>query len=129
MRRHRIVTFQRNFANPVMLRFGRYLPGQLVLETVGRISGQPRLTPLGGRRDGSTVWIVSEFGLRSNYVRNIEANPDVRVRIGRTWHTGLASILPDDDARERLRQLPRYNSLLVRAVGSDLLTVRIELSS
>lgn len=111
-----------------MLRLGRYLPGQLVLETVGRISGQPRLTPVGGRREGTTVWIVSEFGRGSNYVRNIEANPDVRVRIGRTWHTGVAAILPDDDARERLRRLPWYNSLVVRAVGSDLLTVRIELS-
>ena len=129
MRRHRIVGFQRKFANPVMLRLGRYLPGQLVLETVGRTSGLPRLTPVGGRHDGTTVWIVSEFGRRSNYVRNIEANPHVRVRISRTWHTGVASVLPDDDARERLRHLPWYNSLVVRAVGSDLLTVRIELSS
>lgn len=128
MRRDRVVPFQRRL-NPVMLRLCRYLPGQLALETIGRTSGRPRLTPLGGRRDGTTVWIVSEFGRGSNYVRNIEANPNVRVRIGRTWHTGLASILPDDDARERLRHLPRYNSLVVRAVGSDLLTVQIELSA
>lgn len=112
-----------------MRRLAPYVPGQIVLETVGRTSGQPRLTPLGGRRDGHTVWIVSEFGRASNYVRNIEANPDVRVQLGRTWHAGVATILDDDDATARLRQLPRYNSLVVRLVGSDLLTVRIDLSS
>lgn len=112
-----------------MRRLAPYLPGQIVLETLGRTSGKPRLTPLGGGLDGSTVWIVSEFGRASNYVRNIEANPRVRVQLGKTWHAGVATILDDDDATARLRHLPRYNGLAVRLVGSDLLTIRIDLSS
>jgi hypothetical protein len=34
--------------------------------------------------------------------------------------------VPDDDVRERLRGLPGVNSALVRLMGSDLLTIRID---
>ncbi|MFI1165794.1 nitroreductase/quinone reductase family protein [Streptomyces sp. NPDC020801] len=122
--KHRVVTsFQRWVANPVT----RRLPFQTVLETTGRTSGLPRRTPVGGRRVGGSFWLVSEFGERSQYVRNIQADPRVRVRIGGRWHTGTAHPLPDDDAVARLRALPRYNSAAVRALGTDLLTVRVDL--
>ncbi|MFG2370941.1 nitroreductase/quinone reductase family protein [Streptomyces sp. NPDC048504] len=105
----------------------RHLPTQTVLETTGRVSGQPRRTPLGGRRVGDTFWLVSEFGELSQYVRNIKANPQVRVRIMGRWHTGTAHLLPDDDPQARLRSLPRFNSVAVKAMGSSLLTVRVDL--
>lgn len=114
--------FQRRI-NPVL----RRLPLQTVLETTGRVSGLPRQTPVGGRRVGDSFWLVSEFGDRSQYVRNIRANPRVRVRIGGRWHTGTAHLLPDDDPVARLRALPRLNSTAVRALGTDLLTVRVDL--
>ncbi|MFD4560247.1 nitroreductase/quinone reductase family protein [Streptomyces sp. NPDC058469] len=105
----------------------RHLPTQTVLETTGRVSGEPRRTPLGGRRVGDTFWLVSEFGELSQYVRNIKANPEVRVRIMGRWHTGTAHLLPDDDPQTRLRTLPRFNSTAVKAMGSSLLTVRVDL--
>ncbi|MCX4812969.1 nitroreductase family deazaflavin-dependent oxidoreductase [Streptomyces sp. NBC_01239] len=105
----------------------RHLPTQTVLETTGRVSGKPRRTPLGGRRVGTTFWLVSEFGELSHYVRNIKADPEVRVRIMGRWHTGTAHLLPDDDPRARLRTLPRFNSSAVKAMGSNLLTVRVDL--
>ncbi|MEV0294645.1 nitroreductase family deazaflavin-dependent oxidoreductase [Nocardia sp. NPDC050710] len=121
---HRLVTtFQRRIGNPIL----RRLPSQQLLETVGRVSGQPRVTPIGGRRVGAQFWLVSEFGERSQYVRNIKANNRVRVRLRGHWHTGTAHLLPDDDPRARLRELPRANSAAVRAVGTDLLTIRIDL--
>ncbi|WP_256640652.1 nitroreductase/quinone reductase family protein [Streptomyces murinus] len=123
-RKHRIVTnFQRRL-NPVL----RRLPLQTVLETTGRVSGVPRRTPVGGRRVGASFWLVSEFGHRSQYVRNIEADPRVRVRIAGRWHHGTAHLLPDDDPRARLRGLPRLNSTAVRALGTDLLTIRVDLT-
>ncbi|MFF4756255.1 nitroreductase/quinone reductase family protein [Streptomyces sp. NPDC002514] len=123
--KHRIVTrFQRHLANPLT----RRLPLQTVLETTGRTSGLPRRTPLGGRRVGDSFWLVSEFGLKSQYVRNIQADPRVRVRIRGRWHTGTAYLLPDDDALARLRRLPLLNSTAVRAFGTDLLTVRVDLT-
>ncbi|PKW09308.1 deazaflavin-dependent oxidoreductase, nitroreductase family [Streptomyces sp. 1222.5] len=124
-RKHRIVTrFQRYLANPV----NRRLPFQTLLETTGRTSGLPRRTPVGGRRVGDSFWLVSEFGPKSQYVRNIQADPEVRVRIAGRWHRGTAHLLPEDDARARLRALPRFNSAAVRAFGTDLLTVRVDLA-
>ncbi|MET9679825.1 nitroreductase/quinone reductase family protein [Streptomyces coeruleorubidus] len=116
-------SFQRR-VNPLI----RRLPLQSVLETKGRVSGLPRRTPVGGRRVGDSFWLVSEFGERSQYVRNIKADPRVRVRIRGRWHTGTAHLLPDDDPVARLRRLPRVNGLGVRAFGTDLLTVRVDLA-
>ncbi|MEV2218126.1 nitroreductase/quinone reductase family protein [Streptomyces sp. NPDC050997] len=118
-----VAAFQRHVGNPVL----RRLPIQALLETTGRTSGLPRRTPVGGRRVGNSFWLVSEFGERSQYVRNIKANPRVRVRTRGRWHTGTAHLLPDDDPIARLRTLPRYNSAAVRVLGSGLLTVRVDL--
>jgi deazaflavin-dependent oxidoreductase (nitroreductase family) len=126
--KQRLVTgFQRRVLNPVARPAARLLPGYAVIETIGRSSGLPRQTPVGGRREGSTFWLVSEFGHRSNYIRNIAANPRVRLRLGHQWYAGSASLLEDDDPRARLRKLGTLNSLMVRAVGQELLTVRIDL--
>lgn len=123
-RKYRAVSgFQRRIGNPLL----RRLPFQTLLETTGRTSGLPRPTPVGGRRVEGSFWLVSEFGERSQYIRNIKADPRVRVRLRGRWHTGTAHLLPDDDPIARLRGLPRMNSTAVRAMGSGLLTVRVDL--
>ncbi|KOG36972.1 nitroreductase family deazaflavin-dependent oxidoreductase [Streptomyces resistomycificus] len=121
-RKYRAVTAIQRRINPVL----RRLPTQPVLETTGRTSGLPRRTPVGGRRVGDSFWLVSEFGERSQYVRNIKADPRVRVRIRGRWHEGTAHLLPDDDPVARLRGLPRLNSVGVWVMGSGLLTVRVD---
>jgi deazaflavin-dependent oxidoreductase (nitroreductase family) len=130
--KRRVSTFASNrLLNPLVraaANAGLPLPGIVILETTGRRSGQPRRTPVGKALDGDTLWVIAEHGRRASYVRNIEANPRVRVRIGRDWRTGTARALPDDDPRERQRRLPnRVNSAAVRVMGSDLLTVRVDL--
>ncbi|AQU66012.1 nitroreductase/quinone reductase family protein [Streptomyces niveus] len=123
--KHRVVTtFQRRVANPLSSR----MPGQILLETTGRTSGLPRRTPVGGSRVGQEFWLVSEYGDKSQYVRNILADPRVRVRIKGTWHTGTAHPMPEDDPRARLRKLPTGNSAVVRLMGTNLLTVRVDLA-
>lgn len=116
--------FQRNVANPVM----RRMPFQTLLETTGRTSGVARRTPVGGRRIGDQFWFVSEFGDTSQYVRNIKADPHVRVRLNGRWHRGTAQLLPDDDPHVRMRSLPRFNNVGVRTFGTRLLTVRVDLT-
>src|SRR5215472_11694450 len=123
-KRRRVSFFHRHIANPIT----RWLPTQALLETTGRVSGQPRRTPIGGRLDGTAFWFVSDHGDASNYVRNIKANNRVRVRIRGRWRLGTAALLPDDDPYARLASLPRFNSSMVRALGTDLLTVRIDLN-
>jgi deazaflavin-dependent oxidoreductase (nitroreductase family) len=123
LKRRFVHTAQRLIVNPL----GRRSP-LTMLETVGRKSGQPRRTAVGGKVIGNQFWMVSEHGEHSHYVHNIKANPAVRVRIRGQWRTGTAHLLPDDDAKERLRSLPGINSALVRLMGSDLLTIRVDLS-
>lgn len=136
MDKFRAVTFvQRRLVNPVVravLTRGPGIPGYALLETTGRKSGLPRRTPVGDGLAGDTFWIVSEHGRRSAYVRNIEADPRVRVRVRGRWRSGTAHLLPDDDPRERQRVLgrrlaARINAASVRRLGTDLLTVRIDL--
>jgi deazaflavin-dependent oxidoreductase (nitroreductase family) len=123
LKRRIVRTAQRLIVNPL----GRRSP-LTMLETVGRKSGQPRRTAVGGKVIGNQFWMVSEHGEYSHYVHNIKANSAVRVRIRGQWRTGTAHLLPDDDANERLRSLPGINSALVRLMGSDLLTIRVDLN-
>ena len=55
-------------------------PGDALLETIGRHSGQPRVTPVCDGREGNTFWIVAQHGRSADYVRNLDANPRVRVK-------------------------------------------------
>ena len=109
------------------------VPGTLLLETVGRRSGQPRRTPVTDGLVGDVLWIVAEHGRGASYVRNVEVDPRVRVLAGGRWRTGTARPLPDDDPRRRLRMLasarPRslVNLLTVRLMATDMLTVRVDL--
>ena len=99
-----------------------------ILETTGRRSGLARRTPVGHVVEGDTVWIVAEHGARANYVRNLRANPRIRIKLREGWRSGTAHVLDDDDPRARLRRMGlRLNALVVRLMASDLLTVRIDL--
>jgi deazaflavin-dependent oxidoreductase (nitroreductase family) len=115
--------FQKRVANPLM----RRNPLQTLLETTGRKSGEPRRTPLGGKLVDNQFWFVSEFGEQSQYVRNIKADARVRVRLRGRWRSGTAHLVPDDDPRARLRELPQFNCFGVRTFGTNLLTVRVDL--
>jgi deazaflavin-dependent oxidoreductase (nitroreductase family) len=122
LKRRIVHTVQRRVVNPI----GRRLPVTM-LETLGRKSGLPRRTAVGGAVIDNAFWMVSEHGAHSHYVMNIAANPAVRVRIRGRWRTGTAHLLPDDDPVARLRQLPGLNSGVVRVMGSELLTIRVDL--
>ena len=78
-------------------------------------------------RGTDTFWIVAEMGRKAAYVRNIEADPRVRIRLRRGWRTGTAQIIDADDPRARLRTLSRLNAAGVRAMGSALLVIRVDL--
>jgi deazaflavin-dependent oxidoreductase (nitroreductase family) len=136
-KRRRSTRRNKHVLNPLMrvlLRGGLFPGTYALLETVGRRSGTRRLTPVGCGRDGDTVWLVSEHGMRSDYVRNLAAEPSVRVRLGRRWHTGTAAVLPDDDPLARRVLIDRSNGLMGRLDGAifrsnvtDGMTVRVDL--
>src|SRR5262245_61811944 len=70
--------------------------GTALLETKGRASGEPRVTPVTNGADGARFWIVTEHGLRSDYVRNLLADPHVRVNADGQWRNGLAHVVHED---------------------------------
>src|SRR3954467_5735067 len=104
------------------------LPGWALLETTGRRSGQPRPVPLGDGPRGHAFWIVPEPGWSADYVKNIQADPRVRVKARGRWRSGKAHILVDDDANTRLRWLRRpVNDSMLKLVGTEQLTIRVDL--
>jgi deazaflavin-dependent oxidoreductase (nitroreductase family) len=104
--------------------------GTAVLETIGRKSGVPRRTPVGNGLRGNVFWIVTEHGYGADYVKNIQKDPRVRVRVGRRWYEGVATILPDDDPGERLRMLRRpLNDTMLRLAASEQLVIRVDLEA
>jgi deazaflavin-dependent oxidoreductase (nitroreductase family) len=98
-------------------------------------TGQPRRNPVTNGLVDGVFWIVAEHGRRASYVRNLEANPGVRVRVGKRWLSGTARLVPEDDPRERLRYITsrrpitRLNTTTVRLLQTDLVTVRIDLAN
>ena len=113
--------------NPVVKTVAGYVPWWALMETTGRKTGRPRRNPVGNGLDGDTFWIVAEHGHKAAYVRNIKANPKVRLRVGGRWRDGIAHVLEDDDPRSRQRTLRPFNAAFVRLMGTDLLTVRVDL--
>lgn len=141
--KHQVVHFlQKYLLNPpikFLFAIGVVPPGYALLETIGRKSGKPRRTPVGNGRVGEQFWIVAEHGKKAAYVRNIEGNSRVRLKLRdglwARWYNGTAQLLTDDDPRERQRwlkdRLPSSasNAAAVRFFGTDLLTVRVDLDA
>jgi len=130
-KRRRVRVFQRYVLNPpakAAIWLG-VVPRHALLETTGRVSGKPRRVPVGVSVEGDTVWIVSEHGRGAAYVRNLEAEPSVRLRMGGRWRTGRATIVDDDDPEARLDSGRWFlgHVSTVRRVGTDLTSIRIDL--
>jgi len=131
-RKRKLVTWvQVKLLNPPVRALAAHglAPGVALLETTGRKSGELRRTPVsfGLERGTDTFWIVAEMGRKAAYVRNIESDPRVRIRLRRGWRAGTAHLLDGDDARARLRKLSRLNATAVRTMGTALLVVRVDL--
>ncbi|GAB4586364.1 nitroreductase/quinone reductase family protein [Nocardia sp. IFM 10818] len=137
--------FLRTF-NPLIMALVERLgpPTYAVVETIGRRSGLPRRVPVANGLDGDVFWLIAGLGASAQFVRNIEANPRVRVRarpgklrdgIALRWRTGTATLLPEDDAAARHRSLGRgrpfyqLDGIALRrlAAGGRMLTIRIDL--
>jgi deazaflavin-dependent oxidoreductase (nitroreductase family) len=132
---------QQSVINPVVRlawNLGIPIPGDALLETTGRRTRRPRRTPVCDGLEGRTFWLIAQRGRDADWVRNIEANPRVRVKVSGPhagWRSGTAHILDDDDPRERQRILSqaglarRLCLSTSNAQNTNPLTIRVDLDS
>ncbi|MGH2662136.1 MAG: nitroreductase family deazaflavin-dependent oxidoreductase [Actinomycetota bacterium] len=78
--------------------------------TTGRRSGKPHEIEIWFGARGSTLYLLSGGGGRSDWVRNILANPATTVRVdGRTWQAkGRVVVDPDEEAAARRLLAGKY---------------------
>ncbi len=101
----------------------------LLLEHIGRTSGQPRYVVLEtvSRPTPSEVLIASGFGSRSQWLQNLQANPHCFVSIGgirrspataEVLNDGSAGLALADYAREHPRAWQKLKVLMSELSGS-----------
>jgi deazaflavin-dependent oxidoreductase (nitroreductase family) len=111
--------------NPVAIFLAQWVRLWAVIETTGRVTATKRLTPVANNvRDGA-LWVVAVHGRRAAYIRNVEAEPRVRVRIGRTWYVGTAELLPIDG--DTIANVNGYARASIPVVGRQPVMLRIAL--
>jgi deazaflavin-dependent oxidoreductase (nitroreductase family) len=112
--------------NPIAVRLAGIAPWWVVLETTGRKSGRPRRAPLArGPVEDGVAWLIAVHGAHSGFAHNIQASPEVRLKLRGRWHSGHASLEPMDPAV--VRRFSAYGRMGPRTVGMDPALVRIEL--
>ncbi len=94
------------------LGFGDLMSGAhlLILGTRGRSSGAPRYTPIEYRRHGSKFYVVSAWGERPQWFRNLQACPQVLVQAGRRHFGARAEVVTNQGEALLVLHLFRRNA-------------------
>lgn len=132
------VLFGRFVVNPIvrgLFRVGISPPLTALVETRGRKTGRVRHTPVNYARDGQTLWVIAQHGRHAGWVLNLEADPRIRARLGRTWHDAHARLVDDDDPHARGRTFARNPiaramiASTLRALETAPVSLRIDLDT
>jgi deazaflavin-dependent oxidoreductase (nitroreductase family) len=111
--------------NPLNRLLAGIAPWWVLIETVGRRTGNQRRTPLArGPVDGNTTWLISVHGRHASWVKNLEDSPTVRLRVKRRWRWGTASVVRYDP--EIVRRFNRYARSGPLTIGIEPVLVRID---
>jgi len=68
----------------------------LYLTTTGRVSGQPREIEIWFTERESRFYLIAENRERTNWVRNIQAQQNVKVRVGDRRFDATARVVEDE---------------------------------
>ncbi len=98
---------------------GRFV---LLLTTTGRKSGRRRVTPLQYEEINGNFYLGASLGGKSDWVRNIQADPQVEIRVKRRCFSGRAEIIQDtgqiaDFLELRLQRHPKMIGAIMRSDG------------
>lgn len=75
------------------------------LQTTGRVTGRPRTIEIWFGVDGTRLYLLAGGRDRADWVRNLQANPSVRVRLGGRSLDGQARTIEGDAAEPLARRL------------------------
>jgi deazaflavin-dependent oxidoreductase (nitroreductase family) len=75
------------------------------LTTIGRRSGRPHTVEIWFGLRNATLYMLSGSRARSDWVRNLQARPDVQVRIRDSSFPGRARVVEDPDEESNARRL------------------------
>lgn len=94
----------------------------LLLTTTGRKSGHLRVTPLQYEEIDGKIYLAAALGSKADWVRNIQADPQVRMHIKSRKISGLAQVVDDagqiaDFLETRLERHPAMISAMLRSDG------------
>jgi deazaflavin-dependent oxidoreductase (nitroreductase family) len=67
----------------------------LLLTTTGRRSGLKRVTPLQYEKIGADYYLGAARGVKADWVRNIQSNPQVEIRVGAKQIHGTAEVVTE----------------------------------
>lgn len=90
----------------------------LLMTTTGRKSGMKQVTPLQYEMIGNDYYIGAARGTKADWVRNIQSNSQVDVRVGRKHFPGIAEVVTEssrfaDFLEVRLERHPRMIGLIM----------------
>lgn len=90
----------------------------LLLITTGRKSGMKRVTPLQYEKIGEDYFLGAARGVNADWVRNIQADPQVQILVGAKQFQGTAEVVTDptrfaDFIEIRLQRHPRMIGLIM----------------
>lgn len=96
--------------------FGRLM----VIEHVGRKSGNTYRTPINFAWSGSDIYCLAGFGPRTDWYRNVLARPDIAIWLpdGR-WTATATDISDSSDRLPLMRQVLIDSGFASRAIGLD----------
>jgi deazaflavin-dependent oxidoreductase (nitroreductase family) len=126
--RRAVLLFIWKIINPPSRALAGIAPWWVVIETKGRVSGERRQTPLArGPLEGEAAWLIAVHGRHSAWVKNLEAEPRVRLRLRGRWRDGTAAVVPWDP--EVAKRFNLYARTGPATIGIDPAMVRVDLGA
>jgi deazaflavin-dependent oxidoreductase (nitroreductase family) len=87
------------------------------LTTRGRVTGRPHEIEIWFALDGTTLYLLAGGGAGSDWVRNLQADPAVTVRVGDTAYDAYARVVESDSDEEEHARTLVYDKFAPRGHG------------
>jgi deazaflavin-dependent oxidoreductase (nitroreductase family) len=102
-----------------MINFWPEVVGRImVIQHIGRRSGLPRRTPVNYARIGEVIYCVAGYGEKTDWYRNVIANPQVEIWLPDGWWRGIAEELIGEARHiDLIRQVLVASGFAARAAG------------